>query len=145
MSSPPSPPAPPQQDPHVHLSSYAFLNTPEPLPLGIPISSSGDIVFFLLTHEILSTRQYMLAGLKNVKDTECSEHTALRPAVSSPVPTPPSHDIWKPILVLKIQSSKLGLAFAKQKFCSAKETYLCTSKTSFLFLLGWRHIKSQKL
>jgi len=29
-------PAPPQQDPHVHLSSFACVNSP--LPLGIPIS-----------------------------------------------------------------------------------------------------------
>ena len=31
----PPPPTPPQQDPHVHLSTYAFLNPP--LPLGIQV------------------------------------------------------------------------------------------------------------
>jgi len=54
----------------------------------------GGIECFLLTHEILSTRQCMLAGLKKVKDIERSEHTAIRPAVPSLVPIPPSHDTW---------------------------------------------------
>ena len=79
-SSPPSP-APSQQDPHVHLSSYAFLNAP--LPLGIPISCG--IVCSLLTHETLSTRLYILADFSKVKDIERSEHTAIRPAVPCPV------------------------------------------------------------
>jgi len=78
---PPPPPALPQQDPHVRLSSYAFLNPP--LPLDIPISPP---------------HQYMLAGLQKVTDTERSEHTAIHPAVPSPVSTPPSHYTceWKP-------------------------------------------------
>jgi len=37
------------------------------------------IVCFLLTHEILSTGQYMVAGLKKVRDNERSEHTAMYP------------------------------------------------------------------
>jgi len=52
----------------------------------------GGIVCFLLTHEIPSSRRYMRAGLKKVRDTERSEHTAIRPAVPSPVPIPSSHD-----------------------------------------------------
>jgi len=39
-----------------------------------------------VTHEILSSRQYILSGLKKVRDTECSEHTAIRPAVPSLCP-----------------------------------------------------------
>jgi len=50
----------------------------------------GGTVCFLRTHEILSTRKYMLAGLQKGRDTERSEHTTIRPAVSYPVPTPPS-------------------------------------------------------
>jgi len=51
------------------------------------LAGLGGIVCFLLTHEILSTRQYMLAGLKNVRDTERSEHAAIRPV--APFPYPP--------------------------------------------------------
>ena len=55
----------------------------------------GGIVCFLLTHEILSTRQNML---------ERSEHTAYPPRLSSLPRVPPSrsHNTWKSIRVLKI-------------------------------------------
>ena len=104
VSSSPPPPAPPhwQQDPNVHLSSYAYLNPP--LLHGIPIS--GGIVCFLLNDQKLSSRhtwvQHMLAGLKKVRASERSEHTATRPGVASSMPTPPDHDTGQPIQVWKI-------------------------------------------
>ena len=61
----------------------------------------GGIVCFLLIHEILSSRQYMLAGLKKVRDTECSEHTAIRPVVPFLCP-PHLLTTLEPIRVLKI-------------------------------------------
>jgi len=84
----------------------------------------GGIVCSLLTHEILDTRQYVLAGLKKVRDTKPrrSEHTDIRPVVphAFPVTTPPSH----------YTSSWNNLSF--EDFCSAKETCFCTAETSFL-------------
>jgi len=77
----------------------------------------GGIVCFLLTHEILSSRQYMRAGLKKVRDTERSEHTAIHPAIPSPVPTLPCHDTWN------------NPSF--DDMCSTNETYSCTAKISF--------------
>jgi len=49
------------------------------------------------------TRQYVLAGLKKIKDTERSEHTAICPVVPLPVSTPP-HLLpnFETIRVLKI-------------------------------------------
>ena len=50
----------------------------------------GGNVCFLLTHKILSTIHYMLTGLKKLRDTERSEHTAICPAVPS---------LWPPHLL----------------------------------------------
>jgi len=73
------------------------------------MASLGGIVCFLLTLEIQSTRQYMLAGLYKVRDrgTQRSEHTAICPVVPFPMPTPTSHDTWH------------NPSF--EDFCSAKE------------------------
>ena len=134
VSPSPPPPAPPQQDCYVNLSSSAFLNPP--LPLGIPISpphqphpqaiimadSLGGIVCFLLTHEILSTRQYMVAGLEKGRDTERSKHTAIQPAVPSPCPP---HLLWH---------SKAN-QFWRSTF--RKETYFVLQKSRFEFLVGF--------
>jgi len=84
----------------------------------------GGIVCFLLTHEILSTRQNMLAGLKEVRDTERSEHTTICPVGSQVFPYPPH-------LLTTLDNPSF------EDFCSAKETYFCTAKTSFSFFRGF--------
>jgi len=60
----------------------------------------------------------MLAGLNQTRDrgTEHSEHTAISPVVPFPMPTgtPTSHDT--------------GNNPSFEDFCSAKETYFCTTK-----------------
>jgi len=128
VSSSAPPPAPPQQDPHVHLSSCALLNPP--LPLGIPTGISGGVVCFLLTHEILSTRQDMLARLKKVRDTA---HRAHRYPPRRFLPR--AHHTF---------SRHLEANPKCEEFCSAKETYFGSTHTRFWIFLVFRPIKVGK-
>jgi len=90
---PRSPLSPPPPSPSQTLQNYSWnisrsqIHPLWPLltkPLAAIVAGGlGGILCFLLTHEILSTRQYMLAGLKKVRDTDRRELTA----VPSPVPT----------------------------------------------------------
>ena len=128
VSSSAPPPAAPQQDPHVYLSSCAFLNPP--LPLGIPTWISGGVVCFRLTHETLSTRQYILARLKKVRDTE---HRAHRYPPRSFLPR--AHHT---------SSRHLEANPNFEDFCSAKETYFCSAQTLLLNLLGFQTYKSRE-
>ena len=76
--------------------------------------ANRGIVCFMLPHEILSTRQYMLAGLKKVRDTERSEHTAIHPVVPFPCP-PHLLTTLEPIRVLKISVPQKRPIFVLQK------------------------------
>ena len=128
MSSSAPPPAAPQQDPHVHLSCCAFLNPP--LPLGIPTGISGGVVCFHLTHEILSTRQDILARLKKVRDTA---HRAHRYPPRRSLPH--AHHAF---------SRHLEANPKFEDLCSAKETYFCSAQTLFLNFLGFETYKSRE-
>jgi len=69
-----------------------------PRPAGTPPNTHSEPTKYPQeSFVLLSTRQYMLVGLKKVRDTGRSERTSIRRAVPSPVSTPPSHDNWKSV------------------------------------------------
>jgi len=72
----------------------------------------------------------MLAGVKEVKDTERSKRTAIRPMVPFPVSTSPSHDIWN------------NPSF--EDFCSAKEIYFVLQKPRLFLCWGLDLLKAGK-
>ena len=96
----------------------------------IMMADLGGIVCCLLTHEILSTRQDMLARLKKVRHTE---HIARRYLPRSSLPR--AHHTF---------SRHLEANSKFEDFCSAKETYFCSAQTLFLNLLGFETYKSRE-
>jgi len=108
--------APPQQYPHVHLNSYAILNSP--LSLGIPISSPHQ------PHSPSScdsSNPPVSPGLM-IPNRLPSPPLPTRSPPSPPPPPPPQtlpNHSWNPF------------------WCSAKETYFCIAKTSFAFFSGF--------
>jgi len=68
-----------------HIPGFTLLAFPNKAAI---IAGLGGILCFLLTHEILNTRQDMLAGFKKARHTEHSKQTALPvPPLFPPCPT----------------------------------------------------------
>jgi len=122
----PPPPLPPRLSPLPPLPPETFPNQQLPLRLmrrraycsstrQHPFPPPSPSLRFLLSHEILCTRQNMLTDLKKATDTEHSAHTVL--------PSPP----W----ILPSLAQHLDANRSFDDFCSTKETYFGTANPPF--------------